>query len=47
MTTEEVVSKFTEDNVKGVILLQRILEDFVLFIQAKITSGQITGGISA
>ena len=42
MTTEEVVSKFTEDNVKGVILLQRILEDFVLFIQAKITSGQIT-----
>ena len=44
MTTEEVISKFTEDNVKGVILLQRILEDFVLFLQAKISNGQITAG---
>ena len=42
MTTEDIISKYTEDNVKGVILLQRILEDFVLFIQAKITNGQIT-----
>jgi integrase len=42
MTTEDIISKYVGGNVKEVILLQRILEDYTLFIQAKITNGQIT-----
>ncbi len=42
MTTEDITSRYVEGNVNGVIQLQHILEDYALFIQAKITSGQIT-----
>lgn len=42
MTTEEIVSKYAGGNIKEVIQLQRILEDYTLFIQAKITNGHIT-----
>ena len=42
MTTDEIISKYTADNVNGAILLQRILEDYVLIIQAKISKGEIT-----
>ena len=44
MTTEEIISKYTEDNIKEVIRLQRIVEDYVLFLQAKISNGEITAG---
>ena len=44
LTTEEVVSKYTADNIKEVIRLQRIAEDYVLFLQAKIRKGEITAG---
>ena len=42
MTTENIISKYPRGNVEEVIQLQRILEDYALFIQAKITNGQIT-----
>ena len=44
VSTEEVVSKYTADNIKDVIRLQRIAEDYVLFLQAKISKGEITAG---
>ena len=44
LTTEEIVSKYTADNIKEVIRLQRIAEDYVLFLQAKISNGEITAG---
>jgi integrase len=44
LTTEEINSKYTGDNIKEVIRLQRIVEDYVLFLQAKISSGEITAG---
>ena len=44
LTTEEVVSKYTADNIKEVTGLQRVVEDYVLFLQAKISKGEITAG---
>lgn len=44
LTTEEVVLKYTADNIKEVIGLQRVVEDYVLFLQAKISKGEITAG---
>lgn len=41
MTTEEIISKYAGDNIKEVILLQRIVEDYIFFIQAKISNGEI------
>lgn len=41
MTTEDIISKYAGGNVK-VLQLQHMLEDYALFIQAKITKGQIT-----
>jgi integrase len=42
LTTEEIVSKYTGNNIKEAILLQRIVEDYVLSIQSKISKGEIT-----
>ncbi len=44
MTTEEIVSKDPEDNIKDVTQLQHLVEDYVLFLQAKISNGEITAG---
>ena len=44
LTTEEIVSKYAGDNMKEVIRLLRIVEDYVLFLQAKISNGEITPG---
>ena len=44
LTTEEIVSKYAGDNMKEVIRLLRIVEDYVLFLQAKISNGEITAG---
>ncbi|MGC2384018.1 MAG: hypothetical protein WA631_13010, partial [Nitrososphaeraceae archaeon] len=41
MTTEEIIAKYTGDNIKQMIQLQRILEDYVLFIRAKIGKEEI------
>ncbi|MFZ0329110.1 MAG: hypothetical protein WBP64_10790 [Nitrososphaeraceae archaeon] len=46
MTTEEIISKYTEQSIKGVIQLQRVLQDYVLFIRAKICKEQITAAIA-
>ncbi|MFZ0326147.1 MAG: hypothetical protein WAL66_02480 [Nitrososphaeraceae archaeon] len=42
MTTEEIIAKYTGDKIKQMIQLQRILEDYVLFIRAKIGKEEIT-----
>jgi integrase len=44
MTTEEIIAKYTGDKIKEMIHLQRIVEDYVLFLQAKISEGEITAG---
>ena len=44
LTTEEIVSKYAGDKMKEVIRLLRIVEDYVLFLQAKISNGEITAG---
>jgi integrase len=44
LTTEGIVSKVADNNIKEVTSLQRIVEDYVLFIQAKISKGDVTAG---
>ena len=42
MITKNITSRYVEGNINRVIQLQHILQDYALFIQAKITSEQIT-----
>jgi hypothetical protein len=43
MTTEEVVKKYnSEEDTKGSIKLQRIIEDYVVFLQSKVSNREIT-----
>lgn len=44
MTTEEIVSKYGSENAKESIKFQHMIEDYTLFLQTKITSGEITAG---
>jgi hypothetical protein len=44
LTTEEIISKYADDNIKELTSLQRLLEDYVLLIQAKISNGEVTAG---
>lgn len=46
MTTEEIISKYTERNIKGVIQLQPVLQDYILFIRATIFKERITVAIA-
>jgi integrase len=44
LTTEEIVSKYADDNIKELTSLQCLVEDYALFIQAKISKGEVTAG---
>lgn len=44
LTIKEIVSKYADDSLNGVMSFQRLVEDYVLFIQAKISTGEITAG---
>ena len=46
LTTEEIISKYAVDNTREVIGLQRIVEDYVLLLQTRISKGEVTARIA-
>jgi integrase len=46
MSTEEIVSRYGGENLKEAIKLQHLIEDYVLSLQSKITSKEITASTS-
>jgi len=45
MTTEEIVLKYSaNENVKDSIILQRMIEDYVLLLQTQVRNGEISAG---